>query len=311
MTGLLQKYPQIPLGRAKDLSNQKFGKWTPLYRTISSSKRTYWICQCDCGNIKPIDAATLSSGRSLSCGCLQAQDKVNDYIQSKIGTLVNKWQIIGKGQNPKNWLFKCTCGSEIEKEMRLDSASISKGCSECSTAKNKFVDLTGQTFGNWIVLERAPSINGHTMWRCQCQCSQKTIKEVDAYRLKNGTSLSCGCLHYSKGEDKIFSLLTKANIPFKTQKTFTSCKSNKDALLRFDFYVNDTYLIEYDGEQHFKTVDIGWNSPEKLKATQQRDEIKNQWCKENNIPLIRIPYTHLKDLCIEDLQLETTKFRKV
>lgn len=50
--------------------------------------------------------------------------------------------------------------------MRLDSAAISKGCLECSTAKSKFVDLTGQVFGNWIVLERAPSINGHTMWKC-------------------------------------------------------------------------------------------------------------------------------------------------
>jgi hypothetical protein len=37
--------------------------------------------------------------------------------------------------------------------------------------------------------------------------------------------------------------------------------------------------------------------------------IKNQWCKENNIPLIRIPYTHLKDLSIEDLILETSKFK--
>ena len=42
--------------------------------------------------------------------------------------------------------------------------------------------------------------------------------------------------------------------------------------------------------------------------TKELDEYKNQWCKENNIPLIRISYTHLNDLCIEDLLLETTKF---
>lgn len=36
--------------------------------------------------------------------------------------------------------------------------------------------------------------------------------------------------------------------------------------------------------------------------------IKNQWCKDNNIPLIRIPYTHLDKLIIEDLKLETTTF---
>ena len=33
------------------------------------------------------------------------------------------------------------------------------------------------------------------------------------------------------------------------------------------------------------------------------------WCKDNNIPLIRIPYTHYKELKIEDLLLETSKFK--
>jgi len=38
------------------------------------------------------------------------------------------------------------------------------------------------------------------------------------------------------------------------------------------------------------------------------DEIKNQWCKDNNIPLIRIPYWHLQDLTIDDLRPETSQF---
>lgn len=46
----------------------------------------------------------------------------------------------------------------------------------------------------------------------------------------------------------------------------------------------------------------------KLLKDKELDEYKNQWCKENNIPLIRIPYIHLNDLCIEDLLLETTNF---
>ena len=29
---------------------------------------------------------------------------------------------------------------------------------------------------------------------------------------------------------------------------------------------------------------------EQMKNTQQRDQIKTQYCKDNNIPLIRIPY---------------------
>lgn len=45
-----------------------------------------------------------------------------------------------------------------------------------------------------------------------------------------------------------------------------------------------------------------------LEEQKEKDNYKNDWCKNNNIPLIRIPYTHLKDLCIEDLLLETSTF---
>ena len=79
---------------------------------------------------------------------------------------------------------------------------------------------------------------------------------------------------------------------------------------RFDFYVNNNYLIEYDGQQHFESVEY-FGGEEQLKIQQKRDTYKNQWCKENNIPLIRIPYTKLDTLCIKDLMLETTQFRVV
>ena len=77
---------------------------------------------------------------------------------------------------------------------------------------------------------------------------------------------------------------------------------------KFDFYVNEKYIIEYDGETHYQYNLHGWHNEEQLKAQQERDIIKNQWCKDNNIPLIRIPYTHLKDLKLEDLLLETSQF---
>jgi hypothetical protein len=39
--------------------------------------------------------------------------------------------------------------------------------------------------------------------------------------------------------------------------------------------------------------------------------MKNQWCLDNNILLIRIPYTHYNDLCLEDLLPETSKFIEI
>lgn len=73
--------------------------------------------------------------------------------------------------------------------------------------------------------------------------------------------------------------------------------------------MNNAYIIEFDGGQHFFYKEgSGWNTKEHLQKTQFSDKEKNKWCKENNIPIIRIPYTHYDNLCIEDLLLETSSF---
>lgn len=71
------------------------------------------------------------------------------------------------------------------------------------------------------------------------------------------------------------------------------------------FFVNKTYVIEFDGKQHF-CLDAGWNIERKFNYTHQHDLIKNKYCFEHNIPIIRIPYN--VDYNINDLKLETTRF---
>lgn len=113
----------------------------------------------------------------------------------------------------------------------------------------------------------------------------------------------------SLGEQKIIELLQNNNIDFIREATFGTCLFPDTFYpARFDFYINHSYLIEYDGEQHFSYSNRGWNTEEQYKKTLEHDEYKNQWCKNNNIPLIRIPYTHLKDLNINDLLLSSTSF---
>jgi hypothetical protein len=117
----------------------------------------------------------------------------------------------------------------------------------------------------------------------------------------------------SKGEIKITALLTANNISFIREATFGTCLFEDTGYpARFDFYINDKYLIEFDGEQHFNPNSGYWKMEDGwFEKIQARDKFKNDWCKENNIPLIRIPYTKLDTLCIEDLMLETTEFRTV
>ena len=69
--------------------------------------------------------------------------------------------------------------------------------------------------------------------------------------------------------------------------------------LRFDFAIfNDdnqlSHLIEYDGVQHFK--ESYWGGLEEI---QLRDNLKNQYCKEHNIKLIRI--NKIEDIILEKL----------
>ena len=74
---------------------------------------------------------------------------------------------------------------------------------------------------------------------------------------------------------------------------------------RFDFFVNDSYIIEYDGKQHFFPVKA-FGGEEQTYTIHKNDLLKNQYCFEHNIPIIRIPYD--ADYTAEDLFLKTTRF---
>ncbi len=167
---------------------------------------------------------------------------------------------------------------------------------------SQMIDITGKIFGKWTVLYKTNKRNtgGVIYWHCRCECGNE--KDVLGTSLRAGRSLSCG-LHsnISKGNVKIADILDQANIFYQTQKKFSTCKDIKE--LPFDFFINHEYLIEYDGQQHFKK-----DSVFNYKYTHQHDLLKSKWCKENNIPLIRIPYTHYKNLKLEDLLLETSSF---
>ena len=207
------------------------------------------------------------------------------------------------------WKCQCDCGALVDK--RGDSLKVNtyNACPECYLKENLQKNLKNKVFGYLTVInEDGRDKFGRMRWKCKCECGNETT--VNSSALIEGQTISCGCFKASKGEKFISDLLIKHSIKFETQKSFKNCVYKKP--LRFDFYVNNNYLIEFDGSQHFyATKGSSWNTEENLLITKQRDEFKNQWCKDNGIPLIRIPYTKLDTLCIEDLMLETTKFRIV
>lgn len=239
------------------------------------------------------------------------------------GQRFGRWTVLQKAESRNKhvyWLCKCDCGTikEVKGASLREGKSQSCGCLHkqlskkiCSQVGKKNIrNLIGQQFGEWTVLKDSGKrrSNGGIIWTCQCSCG--TIKDVRGHSLISGYSTNCGCKKInSKGELKIFNLLTENQIPFKHEYSFNDCRfEDTKQLARFDFYVNNSYIIEFDGQQHFIYSDSEktWNTKEHFLKTKERDEYKNQWCRKNNIPLIRIPYTQYQSLTIDDLLLETT-----
>lgn len=220
------------------------------------------------------------------------------------------------------WICKCDCGKikSIRSDQLTSGKTKSCGCLNTEKRKERMSeigsqntikqDLTGQNFGYWHVINRAQNQNNHVAWNCICKCGTKRV--VLGQSLKSGASQSCGCLNMSHGEKKIQDLLSQAKIPFKRQfviqDLYFTTKNNK---ARFDFFVNDQYAIQFDGEQHFKEQKDQQYFKHGIQTIEWHDKKKNQYCKNHNIPLIRIPYTHYNDLCLKDLLLETTKWRVI
>ena len=275
-------------------------KWLVLERDLSNLKRTFWICQCECGEIKSVEGNSLRTGKSKQCLRCSNTKNLTGQKFGKLTVLKKDMSSLGN-KSGCSWVCSCDCGNIITVLGKSLKTKDKTSCGKCVSTKEE--DLTGQKFGKLTVLQKAKKENvknTYGYWLCECECGNKKI--IMGRALKKGQK-SCGC-ERSKGELKIENILKQNKIMFIREKIFNSCILPSGYHARFDFYLPEyNTIIEYDGEQHYNDWGFG-----DLKQTQKRDSIKNQWCFNNNIPLIRIPYWHLDKLCLEDLLLETSSF---
>lgn len=225
-----------------------------------------------------------------------------DITGEKYGSLVVLERDLSKKANNAYWKCQCDCGkiiSVIGKNLR-NGVTKSCGCS-------KHRDWSNTKIGFLTVVEKTSERrNGAVVWKCQCDCG-KTIL-VDGNNLRRQDIKSCGCHKTSLGELKIKQILEENNISFEQEKKFEDCRfEDTNFQARFDFYVENSYLIEFDGIGHYKAIDY-FGGQKALLNQQNKDEYKNLWCKKQNIPLIRIPYYQLDNLSIKDLLLKTSEF---
>ena len=198
------------------------------------------------------------------------------------------------------WECKCDCGNIHEvTSNNLSSGNVNScgklGCPYHQTYKN----LKGQKFGKLTALYPTSMKDGsHMYWMCLCECGQ--AKEVASNHLQRGEVQSCGCIKTSIGESNIQKILDENKISYMKEYSFSDLINKR--VLRFDFAILENNqvirLIEFDGIQHFKEQTY---FTQKLAETRKNDNLKNEYCKSNNIPLVRIPYWERDNITLEML----------
>ena len=181
---------------------------------------------------------------------------------------------------------KIKCSNHIF-EQRPDHHLNGFGCVFCSSTHKKnteyFIKKASEIHNGLYDYSLVDYKNNAS--KVKIICSKHGVFETKA---ANHIGSKRGCPHCrtSKNEILISELLSKNNINFYQQKKFDKCKYKYKLL--FDFYLPDYNIcIEYDGKQHYEDI---YNSEKEFKNVQIRDEIKNKFCKENRIELIRIKY---------------------
>lgn len=195
-----------------------------------------------------------------------------------------------EGTKNSFWLCQCDCGSPpiIVEKGHLRSGHT-KTCGKCKWINKKFGHLT--------ILEETKerTTDGHKIVKCQCDCGKICFKGINSIK-QNSLTANCGCISRSVGETIIENILKTNNVLFKEQYSFEDLKGD-GGLLRFDFAIFNEqqelhFLIEFDGRQHFEeSKALGGH--EGFIKRRRYDILKDDYCKNHNLKLVRVPYYEL------------------
>ena len=293
-----------------DLVGRKFGRLTVLERADDyvkpdGKRDLQWLCECECGNKIITLGRSLKSGGTKSCGCLwkeRSSENAKKSFKDITGEVFGRLTALCRVENEKGqmcWKCLCECGKEalVSYNNLVRGTTTSCGCYRREmSSKTLLKNLVGEKFGELTVVERAPTKKGATYWKCLCSCGRYSI--VASTNLLRGLTMSCGCLTQSRGEMRISNFLDGLKIDFEKQKRFVDCRDKNP--LPFDFYLpNFNMCIEYDGRQHFEPVNFSSNiqeTKENFELVNKHDKIKTKYCENNNIKLLRIPYTEFDNI---------------
>lgn len=157
-------------------------------------------------------------------------------------------------------------------------------------------NIAGNRYGKLTALHPTEkrAANSSVIWQCVCDCGKNVM--VSSSNLKRGHTTSCGCKKQSNMEHAISFMLKQRRMSFIPEKTFDDLMNPEKTMhLYFDFYLVDyNTVIEYDGELHYIPSKL-FGGEKRLQKIQSYDCLKDMYCKEHNIKIVRLNYKQSKE----------------
>lgn len=183
------------------------------------------------------------------------------------------------------------CGRNFQ---QTPSNHFRHGCPGCAkkvraektrVSEDEFRKRAAEAHGGNYCYDGIEGLSATTKIEIRCkECNKKFRQQarlhMDGY----------GCPHCrvnrSKGELEVEAALKEMQVGFKPEYRNPSLRDKKP--LPIDFLIPSLRMaIEYDGPQHFEAIDW-FGGEEALAETQRRDRIKDEWCKNVHLKLVRI-----------------------
>ena len=273
---------------------------------IGRTKRIIMKCLLHNIECRKTPSEVINGSGCYLCGIekvKEAQFISQEEFESRVYYKNPHIKIIGKYTGATN-LIECHCLKHSIDFVRLALSLYNDncGCDECHKelirqitgfSKEQYIEILHFNFPHIDLTGEYGSLQEETDFYChKCDTSWNERPIL----VKNR---GCPMCENNKTENLVGSILNDYDIKYKRQYTFEGCKDKRK--LPFDYYLPDYHvLIEYDGEQHYYPVGFGCRNEqekyEKFMYIQKHDMIKNNYCTDNNIPIIRIPYWEKKNM---------------
>ena len=201
--------------------------------------------------------------------------------------------------------FKCECGNHFFASWSniKHMSGLCKKCAMSQVSHEDYTERISKYLDRFELISKYESSEKEVYFRCK-KCNA-TIHQKARHTYERG--VYCPCCDGTRGEQYISDCLLTKKINFITQYKFDDCKNINP--LPFDFYLPDYNIcIEFQGKQHYEPVEY-FGGEERYKEQIIRDNIKKQYCKDNNIILLEISYKDFNN--IDDILNDTLLFEGV